>query len=105
MTVQTEPCKDPSAEDYFSDNTQGRKESRYSHESGAPLKIGKIRRRPPGVRRNSSFGDRILQAAMGASKADFEAQLDKLNIPRPDDDLHMPPVLRDDIFPYIVELL
>ena len=105
MADDTQPYEAPSAEDYFSDNTQGRKESRYAQESGAPFKIVRARRRPPGVKRNSSFGDRILQAARRISKAEFDAQLDKLNIPRPDDELHMRPVLRDGIFPYIGELL
>jgi hypothetical protein len=46
-----------------------------------------------------------MQFARRISQREFDAQLDRLNIPRPDDGLDMLPILRDGIFPFIGELL
>jgi hypothetical protein len=96
-----------SAEDYFSDNTQGRNQIDFLRRSGADLEVAKARcTRPKLAKRTSSFGQRLVQHAMKKlSESEFNARLDKINIPRPSDPLDMLPVLRDGVFSYISELL
>lgn len=105
MADDTQPYEAPSAEDYFSDNTRGRIESQYVRETKTSTETVRARRRPRIVKRNSSFGERLLQIAQKITKVELDAQLDKLNVPRPDDELDMMPSLRDGMFPYIGELL
>ncbi|KAH7069363.1 hypothetical protein FB567DRAFT_246343 [Paraphoma chrysanthemicola] len=105
MADHTQPYEAPSAEDYFSDNTQGRGQSQYVRETGASTGIVKARKRPKPPKRCGSFSKGLLQFARRINQREFDAQLDRLNIPRPDDNLDMPPILRDGIFPFIGELL
>jgi tRNA A-37 threonylcarbamoyl transferase component Bud32 len=104
MADDTQPFV-ASAEDYFSDNTRGRDERRYARQTGAPLGVVKARRRPRGAKRQGSFKDCLVQVATRLSQGEFDAQLDRLNIPRPNDPLDMPPILRDGMFPFIGQLL
>ena len=107
MPKDSPKCEPPSAEDYFSDNTQSRKESDHVGQTGATLGIVRAQRRPSGSqKRKPSIGQRILQAAVREiSEAELNAQLDKFNIPQPNDPMGMHPVIRDDVFPHISELL
>jgi hypothetical protein len=107
MADDTQPYEAPSAEDYFSDNTQGRGQSQYVRETGASTGIVKARKRPRGPKRcgSSQTWNGLMQFARRISQREFDAQLDRLNIPRPDDRFDMPPILRDRIFPFIGELL
>ena len=106
MAAGSPKYEPPAAEDYFSDNTQGHKESDYVRASGAWPGIVRAQRRPRGSTKRRSIGKRVLQAgAKRLTEAELNAQLDKLNIPRPNDPLGMHPVIRDGVFPYIGELL
>jgi hypothetical protein len=105
MADDTQPYEAPAAKDYFSDNTQSRGERQYVRETGASLGAVRSRRRPQDAKRQGSVGDCMLQVMKRISQRELDAQLDKLNIPRPSDEPDMLPILRDGMFPYIGELL
>ncbi|KAL1593122.1 hypothetical protein SLS60_010729 [Paraconiothyrium brasiliense] len=108
MAGNEEQYETPSAEDYFSDNTRGRKERDHVRQSGATSGTVKAKRKSCIWRRKTkttSFGQKMLRVARQLSEAELDAQLDRLGIPGPDDPADMLPVVRDGVFPYISELL
>ncbi|KAF2682217.1 kinase-like protein, partial [Lentithecium fluviatile CBS 122367] len=85
---------------------QGRNQAEYLQRSGANLQTVRAQCHQTGfAKRMPGVGRRIIQHVRKISEDEFNALLDKVNIPRPSDHSDMLPVLRDGVFTYISELL
>src|SRR5215469_3399780 len=104
MSKEVEQYQSPSAEDYFSDDGEGRAQRRRV-ELLQSSREGALDRKTQCDTRPGEAGLAKIIAGKWITEAQLNTQLDNLNIPGPDDPMPEQAIIRDQAFRYISELL
>lgn len=104
MSKEVVQYQRPSVEDYFSDNAEGQAQRRQL-ELLQSNREGAFDRKTQCVPRKMESGLAKIIAGKWITEAQLNAQLDKLNIPGPNDPMPEQAIIRDQAFRYISELL
>lgn len=95
----------PTAEDYYSDDTQGRKEEDFARRERCLPPIVRAQRAAVAAIQAPAAVRSVARVVARITEAELNARLDKLGIPGPTDPVDMCPTIRDHEFSHISELL